>query len=124
VLATDADGVVMETLAEPGQVVRPVRPSETGARRCARGGGESAGTVHPSIDRLLRRVSTMCGDTLAGTPPSDLGRRDPQTRTYEARYVLAVPRLNAPLGSTVTIYLSSINPATGTEVPLGSLRQR
>jgi RND family efflux transporter MFP subunit len=123
VLATDADGVVMETLAEPGQVVSAgqtvLKLARAGAREAAVNLPE---TVHPSIGSI---AEAGLYDGVETRSPAHLRQisdaADPQTRTYEARYVLEGAAANAPLGSTVTIYLSSINPATGTEVPLGAL---
>ena len=46
---------------------------------------------------------------------------DPLTRTYEARYVLGGAAAQSPLGATVTVYLSTGEPATATSVPLSAL---
>ncbi len=49
---------------------------------------------------------------------------DPQTRTYEARYVLEGTAANAPLGATVTVHLSG-NAGTDTlQIPASSIIDR
>jgi len=49
------------------------------------------------------------------------GAADPQTRTFEARYVLEGAAANAPLGATVTVHLSG-RLGTGTlQVPVASV---
>ena len=46
---------------------------------------------------------------------------DPQTRTYEARYVLDGTAAAAPLGATVTIWLTSQTSQPELQVPLGAV---
>jgi multidrug efflux pump subunit AcrA (membrane-fusion protein) len=46
---------------------------------------------------------------------------DPQTRTYEARYVLDSEAAAAPLGATVTILLASQGNQPEVQVPLGAM---
>jgi multidrug efflux pump subunit AcrA (membrane-fusion protein) len=46
---------------------------------------------------------------------------DPQTRTYEARYVLDGEAAAAPLGSTVTIRLATQASQPEVQVPLGAV---
>src|SRR6185312_16055765 len=46
---------------------------------------------------------------------------DPLTRTFEARYVLEGSAARAPLGVTVTVYLSSSAPSADMSVPLGAI---
>jgi multidrug efflux pump subunit AcrA (membrane-fusion protein) len=46
---------------------------------------------------------------------------DPQTRTYEARYVLEGDAARAPLGATVTIQIADILLAGMDEIPLGAI---
>jgi RND family efflux transporter MFP subunit len=123
VLAADADGVVMETLAEPGQVVST---GQTVLKLAHRGAREAVvnlpETVHPALGSIAR--ATLY-DGVGGRSPAYLRQlsdtADPQTRTYEARYVLEGAAANAPLGSTVTVYLPSQEQAAGTEVPLGAV---
>src|SRR6185437_1401950 len=46
---------------------------------------------------------------------------DPLTRTFEARYVLEGPAAQAPLGATITVYLSASPPSVDMSVPLGAI---
>ena len=46
---------------------------------------------------------------------------DPQTRTFEARYVLDGEAAAAPLGATVTIRLASTATEPDVQVPLGAV---
>ena len=49
---------------------------------------------------------------------------DPQTRTFEARYVLEGAAANAPLGTTVTVHLSSGAGTDLLQVPASSIVDR
>jgi len=105
VLLADADGVVMDTLAEPGQVISAgqvvVRLAKAGQREALVHLPE---TLRPSIgDQAWAR---LYGGGVSVIPAklrllSDAA--DPLTRTFEARYVLEGASVNAPLGSTVTL---------------------
>jgi multidrug efflux pump subunit AcrA (membrane-fusion protein) len=46
---------------------------------------------------------------------------DPVTRTYDARYVLEGDAARAPLGATVTVYLTATAQAVASAVPLGAI---
>jgi multidrug efflux pump subunit AcrA (membrane-fusion protein) len=46
---------------------------------------------------------------------------DPTTRTFAARYVLEGPAARAPLGATVTVYLSASRASADLSVPLGAV---
>ncbi|MGH8269004.1 MAG: efflux RND transporter periplasmic adaptor subunit, partial [Steroidobacteraceae bacterium] len=46
---------------------------------------------------------------------------DPLTRTFEARYVLEGPAAQAPLGATITVYLSASPLSADMSVPLGAI---
>jgi len=106
-LVADGDGVVMETLAEPGQVVSAgqavVRLAHAGRREAV---VQLPETLRPAIGSVAQ--ATLFGKESDGTPAklrqlSDAADR--LTRTYEARYVLDGELANAPLGSTVTIQI-------------------
>ena len=92
VLFADADGVVVETLAEPGQVVVAgqvvVRVAHAGRREAVI---ELPETLRPAIGSTGR--ATLYGSGLTGSAKlrqlSDAANR--QTRTFEARYVLEGP---------------------------------
>ncbi|ALI10412.1 MULTISPECIES: efflux RND transporter periplasmic adaptor subunit [Pseudomonas] len=108
VLLADADGVVMETLAEPGQVVSPGQP----VVRLARAGQREAVVQLP--ETLRPAVGSNAQATLYGNTSGAVAARlrllsdsaDRVTRTFEARYVLEGALANAPLGSTVTLRIA------------------
>jgi RND family efflux transporter MFP subunit len=121
-LLADADGVVVETLAEPGQVVAAgqvvVRVAHAGPREAVI---ELPETLRPAIGSGGR--ATLYGSGLTGSAQlrqlSDAANR--QTRTFEARYVLTGPLADAPLGSTISVQLShgQLDPAL--QVPIGAI---
>ncbi|MFD2578345.1 efflux RND transporter periplasmic adaptor subunit [Novosphingobium colocasiae] len=122
VLVADADGTVVETLAEPGQVVAAgqvvVRLARSGAREALI---QLPETVRPAIG------SSAIARTYSGaTGPAHLRQlsnaADPATRTFEARYVLEGAPAGAPLGATVTVTLAAPGDARATTVPLGAIR--
>ena len=108
-LLADADGVVLETLAEPGQVVAAgqavVRLAHAGHREAII---ELPETLRPAIGSSAR--ATLYGSSLGGSAKlrqlSDAANR--QTRTFEARYVLEDRLADAPLGATITIQIPAI----------------
>ena len=127
VLLADADGVIVRTLSEPGQVVAAgqtviqlandgprealihlpegVRP-DLGTTASARLYGQDQ--MHPA---RLRELSDAA---------------DPASRTFAARFVLEGEAASAPLGSTVTIELLSNHSADGQSVqlPVGAICDR
>ncbi|MDX3929864.1 MAG: efflux RND transporter periplasmic adaptor subunit [Shinella sp.] len=123
VLVADADGTVVETLAEPGQVVAAgqtvVRLAHAGPREALVALPE---TVRPAIGSAAE--ASLYGDdehryTAHLRQLSDSA--DAQTRTYEARYVLDGEAAAAPLGATVTIRLVNRASQPEMEVPLGAV---
>ncbi len=122
VLLADADGVVVETLAEPGQVVAAgqvvVRVAHAGRREAVI---ELPETLRPAIGSTGR--ATSYGSGLTGSAKlrqlSDAANR--QTRTFEARYVLEGPLADAPLGSTISIQISDGRSAPALQVPIGAI---
>ncbi|WP_202328903.1 efflux RND transporter periplasmic adaptor subunit [Mesorhizobium sp. L-8-3] len=123
VLVADADGTVIETLGEPGQVVSAgqtvVRLAQTGSREAVVALPE---TIRPAIGSVAE-ASVYGGDGRRYTAHlrqlSDSA--DAQTRTYEARYVLDGEAAAAPLGATVTIRLASQAGQPEVQVPLGAV---
>jgi RND family efflux transporter MFP subunit len=121
-LVADADGVVVETLAEPGQVVMAGQPvvelAHSGQREAAVNLPE---TLRPKLGS--RAYATLYGSTTR--VPVRLrqlsGAADPQTRTFEARYVLEGAAANAPLGATVTVHLSGDGETETLQVPVASI---
>jgi RND family efflux transporter MFP subunit len=122
VLVADADGIVVETLAEPGQVVTAgqtvVRLARSGPREATINLPE---TIRPAIGSTA--TAAIFNATSSGTARLRQlsSAADPLTRTYEARYVLEGPAANAPLGATVTIRLAQAKAGTAMQVPLSAL---
>jgi RND family efflux transporter MFP subunit len=123
VLAADADGTVVETLGEPGQVVSAgqtvVRLAHAGPREAVIALPE---TLRPAIGSVAG-ASLYGGDERRYTAHlrqlSDSA--DPRTRTYEARYVLDGGSAAAPLGATVTIRIANQASQPEVKVPLGAV---
>ncbi len=123
ILLADADGTVIETLGEPGQVVSA---GQTVVRLAQAGPREAVVTLPETIRPVL---GSQAEASVYGSPE---GRHvahlrqlsdsaDSQTRTYEARYVLDGDAAALPLGATVTIYLTYQAGGPDIEVPLGAL---
>ena len=125
-LVADADGTVVETLAEPGQFVAAgqivVRMAHAGAREAAVNLPE---TLRPPLGSMAYAILYGANDDAATRYPARLRQlsdaADPQTRTFEARYVLDGEAARAPLGGTVTIYLNTSAQAGAVSVPLGAV---
>lgn len=131
-LLADSDGLIMDTLAEPGQVVAAgqavVRLAQSGYREAVI---QLPETLRPGIGSVARAFAF--GREALGTPAklrqlSDTA--DPVTRTFEARYVLEGELANAPLGTTVTLQLADaqapsqlqpVNQLPVLYVPIGAL---
>jgi RND family efflux transporter MFP subunit len=126
VLVADADGVVVETQGEPGQVVAAgqtvVRLAHAGPREATIALPE---TLRPGVGSTA--TASVFGSDAAS--PARLRQlsdaADLRTRTFEARYVLDGALASAPLGATVTISLPRALPGsgktTGHAVPLGAI---
>ncbi|OXI92312.1 MULTISPECIES: efflux RND transporter periplasmic adaptor subunit [Burkholderia] len=125
-LVADGDGVVMDTLAEPGQVVSAGQP----VVRLAHAGSREAVIQLP--ETLRPAAGSVAQAELFGKPGSSVpatlrqlsDTADARTRTFEARYVLQGPLAAAPLGATVTIRLpddTRATPQAGLQVPIGAL---
>ncbi|PXF29564.1 hypothetical protein WH50_20200 [Pokkaliibacter plantistimulans] len=124
VLVADADGVVVATHAEPGQVVTAGQP----VVRLARAGQREAVVYLP--ETLRPAVGSSAQATLYSDPHNTLPAQlrllsdaaDPATRTYEARYILEGAQAQAPLGATVTVAIPTRSTAAAAfEVPIGAL---
>ena len=102
-----ADGIVMDTLVEPGQVVNAgqvvMRLAHAGPREALI---QLQETLRPAVGSVAQ--ATLFGNG-ADTVPAKLRQlsdvADSQTRTFEARYVLEGELANAPLGTTVTLQI-------------------
>jgi RND family efflux transporter MFP subunit len=123
VLVADADGTVIQTLGEPGQVVSAgqtvVRLAQSGPREAVVALPE---TIRPAIGSLAEAsLYGSDGRRHAAHLRQLSDSADAQTRTYEARYVLDGDAAAAPLGATVTIRLASQETQPEVQVPLGAL---
>jgi len=125
-LVADADGTVMETLAEPGQFVSAgqivVRVARAGAREAAVNLPE---TLRPALGStahaILYGVNADSATRYSARLRQLSDAADPLTRTFEARYVLDGPAAAAPLGATVTVYLKELESGGALSVPLGAI---
>lgn len=123
VLIADADGTVVETLGEPGQVVSPgqivVRLAHDGRREATVSLPE---TVRPVLGSEAEASVYSLGDRRWRATLRQLSNAaDLQTRTFEARYVLEGDASLAPIGSTVTVWIGNPAAATSAEVPIGAI---
>jgi RND family efflux transporter MFP subunit len=123
VLVADADGTVIETGGEPGQVVSAgqtvVRLAQAGPREAVVALPE---TIRPAIGSVAEASVYGGGERRYTAHLRQLSdAADAQTRTYEARYVLDGEAAAAPLGATVTIRLASQANRPEVQVPLGAL---
>jgi RND family efflux transporter MFP subunit len=124
-LLADADGIVMETLVEPGQVVSAgqvvVRVAHAGPREAVI---QLPETLRPAVGSAAQATLFGKEDVSVATKLRQLSDvADRQTRTFEARYVLEGELANAPLGTTVTLQiLNGHASAQGDlQVPIGAL---
>jgi len=123
VLVANADGTVVDTLGDPGQVVAAgetvVRIAQAGPREAVVGlpetlrptlGSEAEASVYGRDGRHFTARLRQLSDSA-----------DPRTRTYEARYVLDGEAASAPLGATVTVRLARETGRSEYQVPLGAI---
>jgi RND family efflux transporter MFP subunit len=122
-LVANADGVIVETLAEPGQVVGA---GQTVVRLARHGPREAVvqlpETLRPSLESSAQ--ATLYGRTgvVISTRLRELSSAaDPLTRTFQAKYVLEGPLADAPLGATVTVVVPEDGAPTDLRVPIGAL---
>jgi multidrug efflux pump subunit AcrA (membrane-fusion protein) len=116
---------VVETLAEPGQVVNAGQP----VVRLAHAGRREALIQLP--ETLRPAIGSQAQATLFGKEGLAVPARlrqlssaaDRVTRTFEARYVLDGDLANAPLGTTVVVRIADdkTSAAGGLQVPIGAL---
>lgn len=123
VLIADSDGTVVETLGEPGQVVAAgqivVRLAQSGPREAVVHLPE---TVRPSLSSMAEATLYRSGEqryTAKLRQLSDMA--DPQSRTYEARYVLEEDAADAPLGATVTVRIPIKSDKQEVDVPISAI---
>ncbi|HEY4047221.1 MAG TPA: efflux RND transporter periplasmic adaptor subunit [Acidobacteriaceae bacterium] len=124
-LVADADGTVVETLVEPGQVVAAgqtvVKLAHAGPREAAIYLPE---TLRPALKSTAKATLYGEKDSVPAWLRQLSDAADPQTRTYEARYVLGGAGAKAPLGATVTVELPAPGSTEGLQVPIGSIADR
>ncbi|MCG5480898.1 MAG: efflux RND transporter periplasmic adaptor subunit [Ensifer alkalisoli] len=123
VLVADSDGTVVETLGEPGQVVSAgqtvVRLAHAGPREAVIALPE---TLRPAVGSKAEASLYRNGERRYTARLRQLSdSADPQTRTYEARYVLDGQAAAAPLGATVTIRIADQARQPQVQVPLGAV---
>lgn len=122
ILRADADGVVVETLAEPGQVVTAgqtvVRLAHAGPREAVISLPE---TIRPPIGSSATAKVFESGQTVEARLRQLSNAADPQSRTFEARYVLFGAAARSPLGSTVTVAVPERQDAPSIRVPLAAI---
>ena len=127
VLLADADGVIVRTLSEPGQVVAAgqivIQLAHDGPREAVINLPEG---VRPDL-------GTIASAQLYGQDQMYQARlrqlsdaADPASRTFEARYVLEGEAASAPLGSTVTITLltKQDSDTQSVQLPVGAVYDR
>jgi len=127
VLLADADGVIVRTLSEPGQVVAAgqtvIQLAHDGPREALINLPEG---VRPGL-------GTMASARLYGRDQMYQARlrelsdaADPASRTFAARYVLEGEAASAPLGSTVTIGLltKQTSGSQCVQLPVGAIHDR
>jgi RND family efflux transporter MFP subunit len=122
-LRADEDGVVVQTLAEPGHVVAAGQTvivlAHAGPREAAVDLPEG---VRPALQSAAEAELYDDGKRVSAHLRQLSDAADPRTRTFEARYVMEGPGAGAPLGATVRIRLpdASDDPST-LVVPLGAI---
>jgi len=125
VLVADSDGVVMATLAEPGQVVAAGQP----VARLAQAGPREA-LIHVPEGPQAHLPGSSVRARLYGAPEAEAtparlrllsSAADSATRTFEARYVLSGPAAQAAIGSTVTVDIPDGRVEPRLRVPLAAL---
>lgn len=127
VLLADADGVIVQTLSEPGQVVAAgqtvIQLAHDGPREALINLPED---VRPDLGTIASVRLYGQDQTYQARLRELSDAADPASRTFEARYVLESEAAWAPLGSTVTITLVT-KQSSGNQsvlVPVGAIYDR
>jgi RND family efflux transporter MFP subunit len=122
-LNAQADGVVTEIVAEPGQVVS----AGQAVVKVARAGEFEAEVAVPEtlIDAVSSGTATVSlwavpGRAYAATLRELAPMADPATRTFDARFTIAAPDGAMRLGMSATLALTMLKPAVAS-VPISSL---
>jgi RND family efflux transporter MFP subunit len=122
-LVADADGVIVETLAEPGQVVAAgqtvVRLAQHGPREAVI---QLPETLRPALGSPGQAALYGRAGVVVPTRLRELSSAaDLLTRTFQAKYVLEGPLADAPLGTTVTVVVPEDGAPRDLRVPIGAL---
>ena len=124
-LVADSNGTVVETLAEPGQVIAAgqtvVKLAHAGPREASIYLPE---TVRPILGSIVQAMLYGQSKSVPARLRQLSDAADPATRTFEARYVLGGADANAPLGATVTVQLPITGEPSGLEIPLSAITDR
>ena len=127
VLLADADGVIVQTLSEPGQVVAAgqtvIQLAHDGPREALINLPEG---VRPDLGTIASARLYGQEQTYQARLRELSDAADQASRTFQARYVLEGEAASAPLGSTVTI-TSATKQSSGNPlvlVPVGALYDR
>src|SRR6266567_2405476 len=127
ILLADADGVIVRTLSEPGQVVAAgqtvIQLAHDGPREALINLPEG---VRPDLGAIASARLYGQDQMYQASLRQLSDAADPASRTFEARYVLEGEAASAPLGSTVTITLVT-KPTFGTQsvrVPVAAVYDR
>src|SRR5438093_9423455 len=127
VLLADADGVIVRTLSEPGQVVAAgqtvIQLAHDGPREALINLPEG---VRPDLGAIASARLYGQNQMYQARLRQLSDAAEPASRTFEARYVLEGEAASAPLGSTVTITLVT-KPTSGNQsvlVPVGAVYDR
>jgi RND family efflux transporter MFP subunit len=127
VLLADADGVIVRTLSEPGQVVAA---GQTVIQLAHDGPREALINLPEGVRPALGTVASarLYGqDQIHQAKLRELAEAaDPASRTFEGRYVLEGEAAAAPLGSTVTITLLTAKKSGNkfVRLPVGAVYDR
>src|SRR3989440_1767356 len=127
VLLADADGVIVRTLSEPGQVVAAgqtvVQLAHDGPREALINLPEG---VRPDLGATASARLFGRDQTYQARLRELSDAADPASRTFAARYVLEGEAASAPLGSTVTVGLLSKQTSGSkcVQLPVGAIHDR
>lgn len=122
-LVADADGVVVETLAESGQVVGAgqtvVRLAQHGPREAV---VQLPETLRPSLGSSAQATLYGRAGEVTSTRLRELSSAaDPLTRTFQARYVLEGSLADAAIGATVSVTVPENGASRDLRVPIGAV---
>jgi RND family efflux transporter MFP subunit len=127
VLLADADGVIVRTLGEPGQVVAAgqtvIQLAHDGPREALINLPEG---VRPDLGATASARLYGRDEIYQATLRELSDAADPASRTFAARYVLDGEAASAPLGSTVTIELltKQLSGNQRVQLPVGAICDR